>query len=201
MTAKLQRVIRVLGFAFFVSAASAALTAAFAQADPRFEPDEELRTALILAVNAADSFEHRFDAEVWLSDMSNRLVKLVPDVDERLKLLRLVHAEASRANLPPELVLALIEVESRFDRFAISYAGAIGMMQIMPFWLKEIGRPDDNLFHVATNLRYGCTILRFYLDKERGNIVPALARYNGSLGKTIYPDKVMKALNHRWYKG
>ena len=98
------------------------------------------------------------------------------------------------------LVLALINVESNFDRFAISYAGARGLMQIMPFWLDEIGRPDDNLFHIKTNLRFGCTILRHYLDRERGDLTKALARYNGSVGRRVYPDKVMNRLSGRWYQ-
>lgn len=163
-------------------------------------PDDELRARLKAAIEEADSFQDRFDAEVWLSDMSNRLARRIPDVNERLELLRLVHREATRAGLPPELVLAVIEVESAFDRFAISVAGAQGLMQIMPFWLKEIGHPDDNLFHPQTNLRMGCTILKYYLDKENGDLRKALARYNGSAGKRKYPDKVFLALSQRWYR-
>ncbi|MCP5149486.1 MAG: lytic transglycosylase domain-containing protein [Ectothiorhodospiraceae bacterium] len=132
-------------------------------------------------------------------DMSGRLSARMPDPRERLVLLRHVHREASRTGLPPELVLAVIEVESNFDRFAISEAGARGLMQIMPFWLDEIGRPNDNLFHVATNLRFGCTILRHYLDRERGRLGRALARYNGSLGKTWYPERVFRAMRVRWF--
>lgn len=146
-----------------------------------------------------DGFD-RFDAEVWLVDMSARLGRFLPDEKERLNLLKHLHFEARKANLHPELVLAVIEVESRFDRFAISNAGARGLMQIMPFWLKEIGRPDDNLFKPQTNLRFGCTILRYYLDMEKGDLGPALARYNGSSGSTRYPNKVVTALNHRWYR-
>ena len=103
-------------------------------------------------------------------------------------------------NLAPELVLALIEVESRFDQFAISVSGARGLMQIMPFWLEEIGISDDNLFRVRTNLRMGCTILRYYMDMESNNLTRALARYNGSLGRQNYPNKVIDALNQRWFK-
>ena len=113
---------------------------------------------------------------------------------------RLTHAEARRNNLPPGLVLAVIQVESRFDRFAISRAGARGLMQVMPFWLEEIGRPQDNLFHIRTNLRLGCTILRYYLDAENGDMVRALARYNGSLGETWYPQRVFTALRNHWYR-
>ena len=162
-------------------------------------PDPELRAALLQAVQSSDSFQDRFEAEVWLTDMNRRLARRVPDPEERLFILRAVHYEASRAELPPELVLALIEVESNFDRFAISSAGARGLMQVMPFWLEEIGRPDDNLFDIETNLRFGCTILRHYLDRERGDRVRALARYNGSLGQTWYPQRVFTALSQRWY--
>lgn len=162
--------------------------------------DEQLKQRLVEALAATEAFDDRFDAEVWLVDMSGRLKKMVPDENERLETLRMIHAEASRARLPPELVLALIQVESRFDRFAISSAGAQGLMQIMPFWLKKIGRPGDNLFRPTTNLRMGCTILRYYLDKEKGDMTRALARYNGSLGSYVYPNLVYSALRTRWAK-
>ncbi len=163
-------------------------------------PDEELRHILLQAVNSSDSFADRFDAEVWLTDMSGRLDRKVPDAQERLLILKTAHYEAVRADLPPELVLAVIDIESNFDRFAISHAGARGLMQVMPFWLDEIGRPDDDLFDIRTNLRMGCTILRHYLDRERGNRTRALARYNGSVGKTWYPQRVYKALTRHWYR-
>ncbi len=163
-------------------------------------PDAEMRQLLISAAHSSDSFEDRFDAEVWLTDMSKRLKRKVSDPEERLLILKIVHYEATRADLPPELVLALIEVESNFDRFAISSAGARGLMQVMPFWLDEIGRPDDDLFDIHTNLRMGCTILRLYLDREKGDRMRALARYNGSVGKVWYPQRVFKALSNRWYR-
>jgi soluble lytic murein transglycosylase-like protein len=163
-------------------------------------PDPELREILRKAANEVDTFPDRFDAEVWLTDMSRRLERQVRDPEERIELLTLVHYEASRVDLPPELILAVIEVESNFDRYAISVAGAIGLMQIMPFWLDEIGRPDDNLLHVDTNLRYGCTILRFYYDKEKGDLRRALGRYNGSLGKRKYPNKVIDKLSKKWFQ-
>lgn len=161
--------------------------------------DPQLRTALIKAIKKSDSFAHKYDAEVWLTDMSSRLTRWVPDAKQRLKILRTVHSEAVRSQLEPELVLAVIHVESRFDRWALSYAGAQGLMQVMPFWLDEIGRPNDNLFHIDTNLRMGCTILRYYLDMEKGNLFRALGRYNGSLGKAKYPNKVITALKDIWY--
>jgi soluble lytic murein transglycosylase-like protein len=162
--------------------------------------DEELRGMLIKAVAESDSFEDRFDAEVWLMDMSKRLERKIPDHAKRIDLLKRIHREATRVKLPAELVIAVIEIESNFDRWAISVAGAQGLMQVMPFWLKEIGRPNDNLFDIDTNLRMGCTILRHYYDKENGTLTRALARYNGSLGKYKYPDKVLNALNKRWFK-
>lgn len=160
----------------------------------------ELRLLLQQAINDSDSFNDKYDAEVWLIDMSNRLKKKIKQPEKRLNLLRQIHQEASKANLHPELVLAVIDVESNFDRFAISRAGAQGLMQVMPFWLKEIGQPRDSLFNVRTNLRMGCTILKFYLKKEKGDLTRALARYNGSLGRYKYPNKVFKLLNKRWYK-
>ncbi len=164
-------------------------------------PDPELREILREAASAADSFEDRFDAEVWLTDMSSRLARQVRDPDERIEILTRVHYEAARVELPPELILAVIEVESNFDRYAISVAGALGLMQVMPFWRDEIGRPNDNLIRIDTNLRYGCTILRFYLDKENGDLRRALGRYNGSLGKRKYPNKVIDKLSRKWFKG
>jgi soluble lytic murein transglycosylase-like protein len=170
------------------------------QAATTERPDDELRHILTQAIASSDSFADRFDAEVWLTDMSRRLDQKVADPKERLLILKTAHYEATRAELPPELVLAVIDVESNFDRFAISYAGARGLMQVMPFWLDEIGRPDDDLFDIRTNLRMGCTILRHYLDRERGDRTRALARYNGSVGKTWYPQLVFKALGRRWYR-
>lgn len=177
-----------------------AAAAQLACAAPTERPDAELRAMLIKAIGEADSFNHRFDAEVWLVDMSSRVSRYLPDERERYAFLRLVHSEATRAQLSPELVLAVIDIESKFDRYAVSSAGAVGLMQIMPFWLDEIGKPGDNLFHMRTNLRFGCTILKYYLTKEKGNVVHALARYNGSYGKPQYPTLVLGALNRRWFR-
>ena len=163
-------------------------------------PDDELRRILLEAASASDSFTDRFHAEVWLTDMSRRLARQVKTPDERIEILTNVHYEAHRAELEPELVLAVIEVESNFDRYAVSVAGALGLMQVMPFWLDEIGRPGDNLLHVDTNLRYGCTILRHYLNKENGDLRRALGRYNGSLGQRKYPNKVIDRLTRKWFK-
>ncbi|MEW6330679.1 MAG: transglycosylase SLT domain-containing protein [Pseudomonadota bacterium] len=160
--------------------------------------DPELRALVKQAALETDSFHDRFDGEVWLADMSQRLEKRVPDPAFRIELLKNVHYEARRADLPPELVLAVIEVESNFSQYAISVAGARGLMQVMPFWLKEIGKPGDSLFRVQTNLRFGCTILKYYLQKEKGNLHAALKRYNGTR-ESKYSFKVDKAYKTRWF--
>lgn len=162
--------------------------------------DPELRLLLKQAIDSDPGFGDRFDAEVWLLDMSSRLEKFVADPATRIEMLKLIHYEARRVSLEPELVLALIEVESHFDEFAISVSGARGLMQVMPFWLDEIGISDNNLFKIRTNLRMGCTILRYYMDLESNNLGRALARYNGSLGQNLYPNKVITALNKHWFK-
>ncbi|MCW8194683.1 lytic transglycosylase domain-containing protein [Proteobacteria bacterium 005FR1] len=160
--------------------------------------DAELRQLLKETIANSDSFVDRFEAEVWLMSKSNRLSRFVKDPEKRLHLLRSVHRAATQAGLQPEVVLAVIEVESAFDRFAISRAGAQGIMQVMPFWKHEIGRPEDNLIDLETNLRYGCTILKYYLDKAEGRIAEALARYNGSYGEYWYPERVMVAWQKNW---
>lgn len=162
--------------------------------------DPVLSRLLQEAIESDSGFEDRFDAQVWLLDMSRRLEKFVKNPQTRIELLKRVHYEARRVGIEPELVLAVIEVESRFDEFAISVAGARGLMQVMPFWLDEIGISDQNLFKIRTNLRMGCTILRYYIDMEPGDLGRALARYNGSLGKTVYPNKVISALHKHWFK-
>jgi len=163
-------------------------------------PDPALVALLREAARDVDSFPDHFDAQVWLTDMSSRLERQVDNPSERVEILKRVHYEATRADLPPELVLAVIDVESNFDRYAVSVAGALGLMQIMPFWLDEIGRPDDNLMQVGTNLRFGCTILKYYLDMEKGDLKRALGRYNGSLGQRKYPNKVLDKLRLKWFR-
>jgi soluble lytic murein transglycosylase-like protein len=176
------------------------LLAPLLQGSAQEEPDPVLVELLRQAANETDSFPDRFDAQVWLTDMSARLARQVIDAEERIEVLKRVHFEATRAELPPELVLAVIDVESNFDRFAISHAGARGLMQVMPFWLNEIGRPDDNLMRIETNLRFGCTILKHYMNIENGDLKRALGRYNGSLGKRSYPNKVLDKLRLKWYR-
>ena len=169
--------------------------------DGRSGPDPELRKILVAAIADADSFGDRFDAEVWLTDMSRRLSRQVPDAEERLHILKAVHRQATLAGVPPELVLAVIDVESDFDRFAISTATALGLMQVMPFWVPELGYKDKNqLFDIEINVLLGCRILRYYLDMERGDLVKGLARYNGSVGRRVYSDRVIERLRMKWFR-
>ena len=144
------------------------------------------------------SFSNPLDAVEWLAEMSPRLERRIPNREYRLDLLRSIHYEATRAGLDPQLVLGLMQVESGFRKYAVSSAGARGYMQVMPFWVKLIGRPDDSLFDLRTNLRYGCTILRHYLAIEKGDLFRALGRYNGSLGKPEYPNMVRAAWQNQW---
>ena len=143
-------------------------------------------------------FETAGEARAWLAAMSYKLAKRIPDRREREELLVTVHYEAKRAGLDPQLVLGLIQVESNFRKYAVSRAGARGFMQVMPFWTKLIGRPGDNLFHLRINLRYGCVILRHYMDIEKGHYYRALGRYNGSLGQAEYPNMVVRAWHNDW---
>lgn len=142
--------------------------------------------------------EDAAERERWLSTMSERMRRWIPDERYREELLVTIHYEATRAGLDPQLVLAVIQVESAFRKYAISSAGARGYMQVMPFWIDVIGRPDDNLFHMRTNLRYGTIILRHYLDIEKGDLFRALGRYNGSLGRATYPNLVRTAWEGNW---
>jgi soluble lytic murein transglycosylase-like protein len=167
---------------------------------------EPLSTSVQAALHAAISdqatpflaFDTAEDAREWLDAMSKKLERRIPDRRTREELLVTVHYEAKRAGLDPQLVLGLIQVESNFHKHALSRAGARGYMQVMPFWVKLIGTKEQNLFHLRTNLRYGCTILRHYLDREHGDYYRALGRYNGSLGQADYPNMVVRAWMNTW---
>ena len=157
-----------------------------------------------LAASIADrsaprhGFARSLEAVDWLDAMSQRLARRMPDFDSRLAFLKTLHYEATRAGLDPQLVLAVVQVESGFKKYAVSSAGARGYMQVMPFWIKVIGTPAHNLFNFRTNLRYGCVILRHYLDIEKGDVSRALGRYNGSLGKPEYPNLVLATMKQAW---
>jgi len=144
------------------------------------------------------TFKSKEQGVAWLAAMSKRLEKRMPDPVERNEFLMIVYFEATRAGLDPQLILGIIQVESGFKKYAVSKAGAYGYMQVMPFWRKLIGDPNHDLFHRRINLRYGCTILRHYLDIEKGNYFRALGRYNGSLGKAAYPNLVKNAWHGNW---
>jgi soluble lytic murein transglycosylase-like protein len=168
-----------------------------------YEPlADSIRVRLSAQVSdrAAPSLHFRSaeDGSRWIATMEKRLENRIPDRKQRLELLRTVHYEAIRAKLDPQLVLGVIEVESAFRKYAVSRAGARGYMQVMPFWLKQIGQPKHNLFHMRTNLAYGCAILRHYVDMEGGDYFRALGRYNGSLGQSQYPRAVLVAWKIRW---
>ncbi|MBL0141748.1 MAG: transglycosylase SLT domain-containing protein [Betaproteobacteria bacterium] len=141
------------------------------------------------------------DTRAWVNAMHGRVHQRVRDDRVTRDLLVMVRYEALRAGLDPRLVLAVIDVESGFRKYAVSSAGARGYMQVMPFWVREIGMPGQNLFQMRTNLRYGCVILRHYLRMEDGNLHNALGRYNGSLGRPEYPERVLRALSERWSTG
>ncbi len=172
-----------------------------ATGDARSGPDPQLRKILLAAIAGASSFDDRFAAEVWLTDMSRRLAGQVPDADERLLILKSVHQQATLTRLAPELVLAVIDVESNFDRYAISSTSALGLMQVMPFWVPELGYRDKNqLFDIRTNVLLGCRILKYYLEMEKGDLIKGLARYNGSVGRRSYSDRVIDRLRKKWFR-
>ena len=162
---------------------------------------EDIDPALIQALHQAthDIHEQTTDLEslVWLSTMSENLEYRIKNPFYRIRLLKAVFAEAERANLDPQLVLAVIDIESNFNRYAHSYAGAQGLMQVMPFWKEVYGKPHDDLYNPLISLRYGCTILRHYLDRYKSP-ERALAAYNGSLGYRTYPNKVLGRLASEW---
>lgn len=186
------------------AACALALAAGGAQAGAQqYEPmAASVRAALHAAVSDAAAptlpIPDAGERAQWLAEMSRRLAKRIPDEAYREELLTSIHYEATRAGLDPQMVLGLIQVESAFRKYAISSAGARGYMQVMPFWVKVIGQPDDSLFDMRTNLRYGCTILRHYLDIEKGDLYRALGRYNGSLGRPEYPNLVRGAWERHW---
>lgn len=189
------------------AAALAALPrAAFAGAQ-KYEPlADAVRNALAALIAEARPPERRIDDPNqrlahfgWLGEMSERLKTKIPEFSPRLEFLKTLDYESVRAGLDRQLVLGLIQVESNFRKYAISAAGARGLMQVMPFWTNVIGDGDPRrLFDMRTNLRYGTVILRHYLDIEQGDLFMALGRYNGSRGRREYPDAVLAAWKSRW---
>ena len=197
---------RVQATCLLLSALAAAVPANVFAGAQIYEP---LAASVQAALHAAISdeavpflaFNTEGEARAWLAAMSLKLIQRIPDRSSREEFLVTVHYEAKRAGLDPQLVLGLIQVESNFRKHAVSSAGARGYMQVMPFWVKLIGARDHNLFHLRTNLRYGCVILRHYLDMEKGDLYRALGRYNGSLGRPEYPNMVENAWRRNWGYG
>lgn len=169
-----------------------------ARADEQRDP--ELKELLQKIIGSADCYTDKYDSVVWYKAMEPRLAQFVPTHAERVEILDHVYCEAKRdpaLQIPPDLVLALMEVESRFDRWAVSPAGAVGLMQVMPFWPRQLG-VQNQLVKVAPNIRMGCEILRYYLRIEHHNWSAALARYNGSTGRRAYPALVMQRWQRVW---
>ena len=180
--------------ALIVSLASSGPVRADQQRDP------ELKQLLQKIIGSSDCFTDKYESEVWYKSMEPRLAQFVPTHEARIEILNHVYCEAKRdptLQIPPDLVLALMEVESRFDRWAVSPAGAVGLMQVMPFWPRELG-VQNQLVKVAPNIRMGCEILRYYLRVEHRNWSLALARYNGSVGRNKYPALVMQRWERAW---
>lgn len=184
------------------SLAALALLAWAPAAQAQAQRDPELRAIIEKAVGTARCFADKYDSAVWYALMEPRLRRIVKDTAERMLILETAFCEAHRPGeqrLPPGLILALIDVESRFDRWAVSSAGAVGLMQIMPFWPKELGMERHQLVQVEANMRMGCAILRHYMQRERNDLGKALARYNGSVGRRKYPDTVVQRWTTRWH--
>jgi soluble lytic murein transglycosylase-like protein len=193
------RLIRRLALGLAVALLPAAALAGAQQYEPlAASVQASLHAAIADRASPEPHFSSIEDKVNWMTEMSGRLTRRIPDRDARLDFLKTVHYEAKRAGLDPQMVLALIQVESGFKKYSVSSAGARGYMQVMPFWVRLIGSKDQNLFHMRVNLRFGCTILRHYHDIENGDLYRALGRYNGSLGKPEYPNMVRGAWEKRW---
>jgi soluble lytic murein transglycosylase-like protein len=163
------------------------------------QQDPEIGALLERALADGECYVDRFERDVWFKTMEPRLERWVREPQQRGEILHNVYCEARKLDLPPGLVMAVIDVESAFDHWAVSSAGAVGLMQIMPFWPRELGMTNDQLVRIPQNIRMGCTILKFYLDRERGDYTRALARYNGSVGRRDYADLVLTRLAKRWH--
>jgi soluble lytic murein transglycosylase-like protein len=181
--------------------AGALLAGVAAGAHAQAQREAELRAIIEKAISTARCFADQYDSAIWYALMEPRLRNVVKDTAERMLILETAFCEAHRpgeAPLPPGLIMAVIDVESRFDRWAVSSAGAVGLMQIMPFWPKELGMERHHLVQIEANMRMGCAILRHYLKREKNDWHKALARYNGSIGRRVYSDKVVTRWTKRW---
>jgi soluble lytic murein transglycosylase-like protein len=175
-----------------------ALVSGTASADGQRDP--ELKEVVARAITQAECFTDHYDSAVWYTLMEPRLRVIVKEHDDRMEILKQVYCETHRsgeARLPPGLVMAVMDIESRFNRWAVSSAGAVGLMQVMPFWPERLGIKRYELIHTGPNIHMGCAILRYYLKYERNDVRRALARYNGSVGQRGYPDMVISRWS-RW---
>ncbi len=182
---------------------AAALLAALALAlalGPRAEAggqrDPALRPIVQQAIHQAQCFMNRYDAAVWYTLMEPRMARFVHNPAVRLRILKQVYCvthQSGAAKVPPGLVLAVMQVESDFNRWAVSGSGAVGLMQVMPYWPERLGMKGYELVHVAANIRMGCAILRYYLSITHDDVRLALEEYNGSVGRHFYPDRVLNA--------
>jgi soluble lytic murein transglycosylase-like protein len=193
----------VLRFALFLQLLALAVAGNSIAGSQIYEPlAAEVQEGLKASIADLPAPRHGFVSTTaavnWLTEMSRRLSPNMPNFRSRMDFLRTVHFEATRAGLDPQLVLAVIQVESHFRKYAVSSSGARGYMQVMPFWVDLVGVKSHNLFNLRTNLRYGCVILKYYLDREKGNLFRALSRYNGSLGKPEYANAVIRELRGKW---
>jgi soluble lytic murein transglycosylase-like protein len=180
--------------------ALAAPTPATAAPQPA-QQDPELRAVVQRAISQAECFSNEYDSAVWFTLMEPKLRRYVADQSQRVEILQTVYCEAHRtgqAVLPPGLVMAVLDVESRFDPWAVSNAGAVGLMQVMPFWPEQLGMRRYELTHITANVHMGCAILRYYLQQERRDVRRALERYNGSVGHRDYPDRVIVRWTTYW---
>jgi soluble lytic murein transglycosylase-like protein len=165
------------------------------------QEDPALRAVVQRAIAEAQCFSDAYDSAVWYTLMEPKLRRYVADESERVEILKTVYCETHRADqpaLPPGLVMAVLDVESRFNPWAVSNAGAVGLMQVMPFWPEQLGMRRYELTHIAANVRMGCAILRYYLEQERRDVRRALERYNGSVGHRDYPDRVIVRWTTYW---
>ncbi|MEO6187025.1 MAG: lytic transglycosylase domain-containing protein [Steroidobacteraceae bacterium] len=186
---------------FWLTSCALALLGATAPAMADAQRDPELRGIVAQAIASAECFPDKFDSAVWYTLMEPKLRNTVKDHTERMQILKTAFCEAHRAGeqrLPPGLVMAVMDIESRFNRWAVSSAGAVGLMQVMPFWPADLGMKRHQLTQVEANMRMGCAILRFYLKREKNDVRKALARYNGSVGRREYPDLVVQRWTSRW---
>jgi soluble lytic murein transglycosylase-like protein len=194
-TSRLASLARLAAASLLLAVAVPAPAAIEAQHEP------ELRAIVQRAIESTGCFADKFDSAVWFKLMEPRLRNVVKDAAERIQILEIAYCEANRPNeqrLPPGLIMAVMDIESRFDRWAVSSAGAVGLMQVMPFWPAELGMKRHQLTQVEANMRMGCAILRFYMKREKNDVRRALARYNGSVGRRKYPDLVVQRWTTRW---